>query len=59
MVDADIVRAARDMLPSPEHPITSVAELLGVSPGTLCPHVPGLQELRAARIPAPLDGGAR
>jgi hypothetical protein len=28
-------RAARDMLPNPEHSITSIAKLLGVSPGTL------------------------
>ncbi|MEX2974511.1 hypothetical protein [Streptomyces sp. C184] len=30
----EIIRAARDMLPNPENSITSIAEILGVSPGT-------------------------
>lgn len=42
-------------LPNPEHSITSIAKLLGVSPGTLYNHIPDLQELRASRIPAQFD----
>ncbi|MFD7402282.1 recombinase family protein [Streptomyces sp. NPDC059866] len=59
VVNADIIRAARDMLPNPEHSITSIAKLLGVSPGTLYNHIPDLQELRAGRVPAQIEGGAR
>ncbi|GAA3083781.1 hypothetical protein GCM10020000_82520 [Streptomyces olivoverticillatus] len=50
------------MLPNPEHSITSIAKLLGVSPGTLYNHIPDLQELRAvgrAAIPAQTEAGAR
>ena len=47
VVTPDIIRAARDMLPNPEHSITSIAKLLGVSPGTLYNHIPDLRELRA------------
>ncbi|GAB2444179.1 recombinase family protein [Streptomyces incanus] len=59
VVNPDIIRAARDMLPNPEHSITSIAKLLGVSPGTLYNHIPDLQELRAGRVPTQLDGGTR
>ncbi|WP_405691266.1 recombinase family protein [Streptomyces sp. NBC_00057] len=59
VVNPDIIRAARDMLPNPEHSITSIAKLLGVSPGTLYNHIPDLQELRAGRIPAQLEAGTR
>ncbi|MCY0923819.1 recombinase family protein [Streptomyces sp. H27-G5] len=59
VVNADIIRAARDMLPNPDHSITSIAKLLGVSPGTLYNHIPDLQELRASRIPAQLEAGSR
>ncbi|MGW1991361.1 recombinase family protein [Embleya sp. NPDC001921] len=59
VVNADILRAARDMLPNPEHSITSIAKLLGVSPGTLYNHIPDLQELRTSRIPAQVDQGTR
>lgn len=45
----DIIRAARDMLPNPEASITSIAKLLGVSPGTLYNHIPDLKQLRASR----------
>ncbi|WP_443034519.1 hypothetical protein [Streptomyces sp. BE303] len=55
----DPVRPRPTGLPNPEHSITSIAELLGVSPGTLDNHIPDLQELRASRIPAQLGGGAR
>jgi DNA invertase Pin-like site-specific DNA recombinase len=44
----EIIRAARDMLPNPEASVTSIAKLLGVSPGTLYNHIPDLRELRAA-----------
>ncbi|MFI6744136.1 tetratricopeptide repeat protein [Nonomuraea sp. NPDC050451] len=38
--------AARDMLPNPANSITSIAKLLGVSPGTLYNHIPDLRQLR-------------
>ncbi|MGV9776426.1 hypothetical protein [Streptosporangium sp. NPDC003464] len=56
VVTPDLLRAARDLLPNPEHSITSIAHLLGVSPGTLYNHIPELRELRASR-PAALEGG--
>jgi DNA invertase Pin-like site-specific DNA recombinase len=59
VVNPDIIRAARDMLPNPENSITSIAKLLGVSPGTLYNHIPDLRELRASRIPAQLEAGSR
>jgi DNA invertase Pin-like site-specific DNA recombinase len=49
VVTPELLRAARDMLPNPENSITSIAKLLGVSPGTLYNHVPDLRELRASR----------
>ncbi|MGW0593111.1 recombinase family protein [Streptosporangium sp. NPDC002607] len=59
VVTPDLLRAARDMLPNPEHSVTSIAKLLGVSPGTLYNHIPNLRELRAARRPAELQAGTR
>ncbi|MFE5543557.1 recombinase family protein [Streptomyces sp. NPDC056534] len=59
VVNPDIIRAARDMLPNPENSITSIAKLLGVSPGTLYNHIPDLRELRTNRIPAQLEAGNR
>ncbi|MES9558755.1 MULTISPECIES: hypothetical protein [unclassified Streptomyces] len=56
VVNPDIIRAARDMLPNPEH---SIARLLGVGPATLYNHIPDLQELLAIRIPAQLEGDSR
>lgn len=58
VVNADLIRAARDMLPNPEHSIHSIAKLLGVSPGTLYNHIPDLQELRAGRAPRELLAGS-
>ena len=58
VVNADIIRAARDMLPNPDHSITSIAKLLGVSPGTLYNHIPDLQELRASGAARPALGSA-
>lgn len=46
VVTPELLRAARDMLPNPENSITSIAKLLGVSPGTLYNHIPDLHELR-------------
>jgi DNA invertase Pin-like site-specific DNA recombinase len=58
VVNPDILRAARDMLPNPDHSITSIATLLGVSPGTLYNHIPDLHELRTKPLPrrAPITG---
>ncbi|CAM5320902.1 recombinase family protein [Streptomyces abikoensis] len=59
VVDEKILTMARDLLPNPEHSITAIAKMLGVSPGTLYNHIPDLRELRASRIPAQLEGGTR
>ncbi|MEV7968195.1 recombinase family protein [Sphaerisporangium sp. NPDC088356] len=59
VVNSDILRAARDMLPNPEHSITSIAKLLGVSAGTLYNHIPDLQELRAAAASRSLEAVPR
>lgn len=55
VVSPDMLRAARDMLPNSENSVETIAELLGVSVGTLYNHVPDLKELRASRIPAQLE----
>jgi len=58
VVTPGIIRAARDLLPNPENSITSIAKLLGVSPGTLYNHIPDLRELRqagATRTALPAD----
>jgi AcrR family transcriptional regulator len=52
VVTPEIIRAARDMLPNPEASITSIAKILGVSPGTLYNHIPDLRQLRASRTKA-------
>ncbi|MEV7357011.1 hypothetical protein [Kitasatospora sp. NPDC091276] len=56
-----VLKVARDLLPNPEHSITSIAKMLGVNPGTLYNHIPDLRELRASRtgIPAQLEASAR
>ncbi|MEU9471710.1 recombinase family protein [Streptomyces avermitilis] len=51
----EIIRAARDLLPDPGRSITSIAKLLGVSPGTLYNHIPDLRELRAGGVPRQLE----
>jgi DNA invertase Pin-like site-specific DNA recombinase len=48
VINPEILRAARDMLPNPEASVASIAKLLGVSPGTLYNHIPELRQLRAA-----------
>ncbi|MGR6921172.1 recombinase family protein [[Actinomadura] parvosata] len=50
VMDENKLRAALDMLPNPDHSITSIAKLLGVSVGTLYNHIPNLRELRAEAI---------
>jgi hypothetical protein len=55
VVTPDLIRAARDLLPNPEHSITSIAKLLSVSPGTLYNHIPDLQELRDGAVAKQLD----
>ncbi|WP_455753287.1 hypothetical protein [Streptomyces clavifer] len=51
--------AARGLLPDPGRSITSIAKLLGVSPGTLSNHIPGLHELHAGAVRRQLDAPAR
>ncbi|MGW7477955.1 recombinase family protein [Nonomuraea muscovyensis] len=48
VVTAELLKAARDLLPDPGRSVTSIAKLLGVSVGTLYNHIPDLNELRAA-----------
>jgi DNA invertase Pin-like site-specific DNA recombinase len=49
VVDENLLRQARDLLPNPKNSVASIAKLLGVSPGTLYNHIPDLKELRAGR----------
>ncbi|WP_331746928.1 recombinase family protein (plasmid) [Streptomyces halstedii] len=56
VVDEDLIRAARDMLPNPASSVTSIAKILGVSVGTLYNHIPDLKELRNSRVPHQLEG---
>lgn len=51
----EVIRAARDLLPDPGRSITSIAKLLGVSPGTLYNRIPDLRELRAGAVPRQLQ----
>ena len=51
--------AARDLLPDPGRSITSIAKLLGVSPGTLYNHIPDLRELRVGTVPRQLEAPPR
>jgi TnpA family transposase len=55
----ELIRAARDMLPNPENSITTIAKLLGVSPGTLYNHIPDLRQLRAAGVSKQLGATAK
>jgi DNA invertase Pin-like site-specific DNA recombinase len=59
VVNPEIIRAARDMLPNPDASVTAIARLLGVSPGTLYNHIPDLRELRAAGRARPAFPPAR
>jgi DNA invertase Pin-like site-specific DNA recombinase len=56
VVTPEIIRAARDLLHNPDHSITSIAKLLGVSPGTLYNHIPDLRELHASPVIGPAPG---
>ncbi|MEU4704554.1 recombinase family protein, partial [Nonomuraea dietziae] len=49
VVNAELLKAARDLLPDPGRSVTSIAKLLGVSVGTLYNHIPDLQELRSGQ----------
>ncbi|MFF4268198.1 recombinase family protein [Streptomyces virginiae] len=51
----EVIRAARDLLPDPGRSITSIAKLLGVSPGTLYNHIPDLRELRVGAVPRQIE----
>jgi transposase-like protein len=42
------MRLRKPTLPNPDASVTSIAKLLGVSPGTLYNHIPDLRELRAS-----------
>ncbi len=55
VVNEDLIRAARDVLPNPENSLTAIAKILGVSVGTLYNHIPDLKELRGSRVPHQLD----
>jgi DNA invertase Pin-like site-specific DNA recombinase len=58
----EVIRAARDLLSDPGRSITSItsiAKLLGVSPGTLYNHIPDLRELRAGAVPRQLEAPAK
>ncbi|MFF1415864.1 recombinase family protein [Streptomyces sp. NPDC058289] len=59
VVNDNLLRAARDMLPNPENSIETIAALLGVSVGTLYNHIPDLKELRTPRVPAQLEANGR
>ncbi|WP_276615511.1 hypothetical protein [Nonomuraea basaltis] len=59
VITPELLRAARDMLPNPENSITSIAKLLGVSPGTLYNHIPDLQHLRESGKRADLTSKLR
>ncbi|GGO57808.1 recombinase family protein [Streptomyces lasiicapitis] len=54
VVNDDLVRKAKDMLPNPENSVESIAKILGVSVGTLYNHIPDLKELRSSHVPAQL-----
>ncbi|MFE4626956.1 recombinase family protein [Streptomyces mirabilis] len=56
VVNEDLIRAARDMLPNPANSVTTIAKILGVSVGTLYNHIPDLKELRNSRVPRQLEG---
>ncbi|MFJ7201860.1 MULTISPECIES: recombinase family protein [unclassified Streptomyces] len=56
VVNDDLIRAARDMLPNPENSVATIAKILGVSVGTLYNHIPDLKELRTSRVPRQLEG---
>ncbi|MFI8992173.1 recombinase family protein [Streptomyces antimycoticus] len=59
VVNAELIRAARDMLPNPENSVASIARILGVSVGTLYNHIPDLRELRESRLPRQIQAPAQ
>ncbi|MFF1899110.1 recombinase family protein [Streptomyces sp. NPDC058206] len=56
VVNEDLIRAARDMLPDPANSVTTIAKILGISVGTLFNQIPELKELRGSRVPRQLEG---
>ncbi len=56
VITPEILRAARDMLPNPDASVTTIAKLLGVSPGTL--HAPAALRQRAGGRRASASTGA-
>ena len=46
VINTELIRSARDLLPNPDASVASIARLLGVSPGTLYNHIPDLRQLR-------------
>ncbi|WP_425586368.1 helix-turn-helix domain-containing protein [Streptomyces sannanensis] len=55
----EVIKAARDLLPDPGRSITSIAKLLGVSPGTLYNYIPDLRELRVGTVHRQLEARTR
>ncbi|MFI0032309.1 recombinase family protein [Streptomyces albidoflavus] len=55
VVNEDLIRKARDMLPNPANSVESIARILGVSVGTLYNHVPDLKQLRVSSAPGQLE----
>ncbi|MBB5082289.1 DNA invertase Pin-like site-specific DNA recombinase [Nonomuraea endophytica] len=62
VVDAELLKAARDLLPDQGPSVTSIAKLLGVSVGPLYNHIPDLQENSARHrkdLPPEASGNPR
>lgn len=55
VVNDDLIRKARDMLPNPANSVESIAKILGVSVGTLYNHIPDLKQLRVSSVPKQLE----
>ncbi|RZT17476.1 DNA invertase Pin-like site-specific DNA recombinase [Kribbella sp. VKM Ac-2569] len=51
----DQVRSARTLLAEPDHSVTSIAKLLGVSRSTIYKYIPELRSPAMASAPAPLE----
>ncbi|MER6358864.1 recombinase family protein [Streptomyces sp. NPDC001634] len=54
----EVIRAARDLLPDPGRSITSIAQLLSVSPGTPYNHISDLKDGRPTAVPRQLESSA-
>jgi DNA invertase Pin-like site-specific DNA recombinase len=51
VMNAELIRSARDLLPNPDASVASIAQLLGVSPGTLYNHAAPARSRRACAAP--------